>query len=79
MLRAPPPDVSEPRGAVKSVISVMREQGVQRGILVVEKPLMGHAQQTIDMETEQRKLNNEEWRIEVFLAGKLLIHYLKAL
>jgi len=47
----------------------MREQGVQRGIMVVEKPLMGHAQQTIDMETEQRKLNNEEWRIEVFLAG----------
>jgi hypothetical protein len=57
------------RCAVKSVISVMREQGVQRGIMVVEKPLMGHAQQTIDMETEQRKLNNEEWRIEVFLAG----------
>jgi hypothetical protein len=58
------------RDAVKSVINLMKEQAVQRGILVVEKPLMGHAQQTIDMETEQRKLNNEDWRIEVFLAGK---------
>ena len=43
---------------------------MQRGILVVEKPLMGHAQQTIDIETEAHKLQNEDWRIEVFLEGE---------
>jgi DNA-directed RNA polymerase I, II, and III subunit RPABC1 len=59
---------------VKQVIKLMNEQGVRRGVLVVEKPLMGHAQQAIDLETESHKLLNEEWRIEIFLASEMKVN-----
>ena len=35
--------------AVKEVMNLMEQQSVERGILVVEKPLMGHAMQAIQV------------------------------
>ena len=35
--------------AVKEVMNLMEQQSVVRGILVVEKPLMGHAMQAIQV------------------------------
>mmetsp|Transcript_22219 Transcript_22219/g.51272 ORF Transcript_22219/g.51272 Transcript_22219/m.51272 type:complete len:240 (+) Transcript_22219:64-783(+) len=74
-----PPDAKTrkiPVGTVREIIAFMKREKVSRAIVVVEKPLLGHAQMQIDQETERQKLSDDksDWRVEVFLAGELKVN-----
>mmetsp|Transcript_52062 Transcript_52062/g.127098 ORF Transcript_52062/g.127098 Transcript_52062/m.127098 type:complete len:231 (-) Transcript_52062:17-709(-) len=60
---------------VKQIHEMMTAQSVRRGIVVVERPLMGHGQLLIEQKTEEQHLQgNTDWRVEVFLTGELRVN-----
>ena len=64
-----------PVQTVESIIETMRRESVNRAIIVVEKPLMSHAQTRLDSEKEKEMLAdpNSEWRVETFLSGEMKV------
>eukprot|EP00286_Rhodomonas_abbreviata_P001690 CAMPEP_0181291014 /NCGR_PEP_ID=MMETSP1101-20121128/1728_1 /TAXON_ID=46948 /ORGANISM="Rhodomonas abbreviata, Strain Caron Lab Isolate" /LENGTH=225 /DNA_ID=CAMNT_0023395351 /DNA_START=181 /DNA_END=855 /DNA_ORIENTATION=- len=61
--------------AVKEIIKLMKKESVNRAIIVVEKPLLGHSQLVLEQETEQQQLkDNPSWRVETFLNGELKVN-----
>jgi len=75
---SPPPEATTRRvgaEAVKHIHEKMNAESVRRAIIIVERPLMGHANVLIEVKTEeQHELGNLDWRVEVFLRSELVVN-----